>query len=100
VEGDDRLVERLDAWTRPGGRIAVRVNASALAAVGYVPEIAPAGIAGALLRVPGLVCRVDGLGRDELREFPSQWSKRLGYGRPTSAWIIAGTRRAATREDR
>lgn len=93
VEGDDRLVERLDALLRPGSQIDVRVNASALVAGGIDPAGAATDIVTALRRVDGLACRIAPLDRAGLRAFPSRWSKRLGYGRPADAWLFAGTRR-------
>jgi 16S rRNA (adenine(1408)-N(1))-methyltransferase len=92
VEGDERLVQRLDALLRPGGRIEVRINASALVAGGFDPEGAAARVASTLRRVFGVRCGIEPMERTELRTFPSRWAKRLGYGRQTDAWLIAGTR--------
>lgn len=95
--GDPGLVARLDALVAPGGIVEVRVNASAFIAGGLDPATGAAGIAHTLRRVPGLRVAVQPLAQAELRAFPSTWAKRLGYGRPTGAWLVTATRHEGNR---
>jgi 16S rRNA (adenine(1408)-N(1))-methyltransferase len=92
IHSDPALVARLDALLGPGSRLEVRVNASAMLATGLDPANGPAGIARALRWIEGL--RVSGrtMPQGELRAFPSSWSKRLGYGKETTAHLITAVR--------
>jgi len=93
VEGDSALLTRIDALLARGGRLEARVNASALVAGGLDPETGSAAIAAALRRAIGLQVAIRALSQADLRAFPTTWAKRLGYGRPTSAWLIEAHRR-------
>ena len=92
VEGDPALLARLGTLLGPGSRLDIRVNASALAATGLDPLGGPADIAAALDDIGGLRVARRELGQAELRSFPSTWAKRLGYGKPTGAWLIEAAR--------
>lgn len=92
VEGDPALLARLDVLLGPGSRLEVRVNASALVATGLDPWLGPPDIAAALGGISGLRATSRDFGQAELRSFTSTWAKRLGYGKPTSAWLIEAVR--------
>ncbi|MDQ3654886.1 MAG: class I SAM-dependent methyltransferase [Chloroflexota bacterium] len=92
VEGDPALIVRLDALLGRGSRLDVRVNESALLATGLDPMGGPKAIVETLRDIEGVRARLQELGRSELRTFPSSWSKRLGYGKETTAHLIAATR--------
>jgi 16S rRNA (adenine(1408)-N(1))-methyltransferase len=93
VEADPALLERLDTLLSPDGRLAIRVNRSALVATGLDPLTGPDQIAATAGRIPEVRVATRSLGRDDLRAFPSSWAKRLGYGREADAWLIEADRR-------
>lgn len=92
VEGDPELLARLNALLGPGSRLEARVNESALLATDLDPDAGPHRIMQALRRIDRLRVTYRPLPQAELRSFPSSWSKRLGYGKETSAWLISGLR--------
>ena len=92
VEGDRGLLGGLDALLGPGSRLEVRLNASALVASGLDLRRGPGNIVSALGDIGDLRVACRDLGQAELRSFPSTWAKRLGYGKPTSAWLIEAAR--------
>ena len=93
VEGEPKLLSRLGSVLAADGRIEVRVNRTAFVATGLDPDHGPAAIQRNLRRIDGLGVQMRELGREELRSFPSTWSKRLGFGREAGAVLIVGTRR-------
>ncbi len=88
VEGDEELLSRLERLLAPGGRLDVRLNASALEGAGLDPETAWDDVARSLGRLPGLRVKRAPLAQEDLRRFPSSWAKRLGYGRPQEAFEV------------
>lgn len=88
VAGDAGLIARLDSLVGPGSRIEVRINASALLATRLDPEAGPGDIVRVLRQIDRLRVTSRALSQAELRAFPTTWSKRLGYGRPTMAHLI------------
>jgi hypothetical protein len=68
------------------------VNASAFVATGLDPAAGPAAIAATLRRLEGVRVTVRPMSQAELRAFPSSWAKRLGYGKPTNAWLVEARR--------
>lgn len=92
VEDDPGLVARLDALLGPGARLDVRVNASALLATGLDAASGPCHIARTLGRIDGLRLTRREMTQSDLRAFPSSWSKRLGYGKQTTAHLITAIR--------
>lgn len=92
VEGDPALLARLAALLGQGSRLDVRVNASALLATGLDPVGGPGAIVEGLRDIDGIRANLRELGRSELRTFPSSWSKRLGYGKETTAHLITAVR--------
>jgi 16S rRNA (adenine(1408)-N(1))-methyltransferase len=92
VAGNPALLARLDALLGRGSALEVRMNTSALIATGLDAVTGPESIAAALRQVPGLWVSRRAMAQAELRAFPSSWAKRLGYGKPTDAWLIAGAR--------
>ena len=95
VEGNRDLLARLDAVLGPGSRLEIRVNATAFIATGLDPASGPSAIARSLGHIADLRLETRPLCQAELRLFPSSWSKRLGYGRETTAHLIAGRRTSA-----
>lgn len=93
VEGDAALLARLDALLGRDGRLAIRVNERALTGTGLDPAGAEDAIVRALEEVDALRVCSRSLTQAELRAFPSTWAKRLGYGRPTTAFLIEAVRR-------
>jgi 16S rRNA (adenine(1408)-N(1))-methyltransferase len=93
VEAEPALVARLDALLGPNGRLAIRVNRSALVATGLDPATGPHRIAATVRQVPGVRVASRDLTRGDLRAFPSRWAKRLGYGREPDAILIEAVRR-------
>ncbi len=96
LSGEDALLESLRAIMRPGARLEVRLNASALAEAGW--ELADAGgqlahfLAGAGFQVRS----PQPLTAGDLRAIPSTWAKRLAFGRRPEAVYIS----ALSTEDR
>jgi hypothetical protein len=89
IEGSPDLLLRLDHVLASEGEVVVRVNASAIKAVGHEPIAARRSIEGALRTLPGMQMKSRNLSQDDLRRFPSSWAKRLGYGRDTEAFSVA-----------
>ncbi len=89
LAGDDVLLANLAATLAPGGEVAIRINARALAETGMTLDEAGRQVERA--------CRVAGLGRitttvlkgEALRRFPSTWAKRIGFGRHPRAVQIS-----------
>jgi 16S rRNA (adenine(1408)-N(1))-methyltransferase len=92
VEADLGLLAGLGALLAPVGQVEVRVNATAFVATGLDPNTGPEAIARSLQRLDGVRGASRALDQDELRAVPSTWAKRLGYGRPTQAWLVTGIR--------
>jgi 16S rRNA (adenine(1408)-N(1))-methyltransferase len=92
VEGDEALLSRLERLLAPGGRLEVRVNASALESTGFDPETGREGLVRSVRRIPGMRVSSSRLAQDDLRRFPSSWAKRLGYGKPPEAFEVRGLR--------
>lgn len=92
VDTDFALLERLDHLLSPHGRLEVRVNERALIATRLDPGNAQGAIVNGLRHLNGLAVSTRSLGQAELRAFPSTWSKRLGYGRPTAAFLVEAVR--------
>ena len=92
VEGDEVLLCRLEPLLAPGGRLDVRVNASALEATGLDPETGRTDVARALGRIPGMRVRCQPLMPEDLRNCPSSWAKRLGYGSRQEAFEVRAVR--------
>lgn len=88
VEGDPVLLERLDRILGPSGHLAIRVNERALIDTGLDPDGAERAIVRGLHLLDASRVSSRPLAQAELRAFPSTWSKRLGYGRPTAAFLI------------
>ena len=93
LAGDEALLASLAAALAPGGHVAIRINARALAETGVT-----------LVEAGGRVeraCRGVGLGQitttalegEDLRRFPSTWAKRIGFGR--QPWAVQITARVA-----
>jgi 16S rRNA (adenine(1408)-N(1))-methyltransferase len=86
LDGEPMLLEGLLAFARPGAALEVRLNAGALAEVGYTLESGGARIRQALyeggFEAAGDLLRLDAR---ELRQCPTIWAKRLAYGRDPRA---------------
>lgn len=99
VRGDSGLLERLDGILGPSGHLTIRVNERALPDALSGTEVDPGGaehaIVRGLQRFERLSVTSRPLERAELRTFPSTWSKRLGYGRLTTAFLIEAVRRGS-----
>lgn len=92
VEADPALLERLDHLIGPHGQVEIRVNERALTGTGLDPDGTRYAIVDGLRRLSGLTVSTRSLEQADLRAFPSTWSKRLGFGRPTAAFLIEATR--------
>jgi len=88
IAGSPDLLWRLDRSLAGEGEVVIRVNASALEAVGHEALIARRSIENALRTLPGLHLTTRNLSQDDLRQFPCSWAKRLGYGRATEAFSV------------
>ncbi len=88
VEGDEALLSRLERLLAPGGRLDVRLNASALEGTGLDPDTAWEDVARVLRRLSGTRVTGGPLGQEDMRRFPSSWAKRLGYGRRREAFEV------------
>lgn len=87
AEGDDEAHQRLFAVARPGARIEIRVNGSAAKELGIPLEI----IRDRLRRIAARSVSVTVEPHHAFRRFPSEWAKRLAYGRPSDV-VVATTR--------
>ncbi|MDQ3540528.1 MAG: hypothetical protein M3440_07550 [Chloroflexota bacterium] len=92
VEGDPALADRIDQLLAPDARLSIRVNERALLDALLDPGGAERAIVRGLHGLGGLTVSVRPITQAELRAFPSTWSKRLGFGRPTAAFLIEAVR--------
>ncbi len=88
VDADPMLLDRLDRWLDPAGSLHIRINERALTGTGLHPHGDEDAIVRGLQRLDRLRISCRPLAQDELRAFPSTWAKRLGFGRPTRAFLI------------
>lgn len=90
LAGDVALLDGLRALMAPGGRLEVRLNASALAETGWELQTGGRRAAEVLERAGLRVHALQTLEAPHLREMPSTWAKRLAYGRnPQAVQILA-----------
>jgi len=98
VDADPALLDRLDELLGPRGRLQIRVNeralTDALPDTGFDPDGAGNAIVQGLHRLDWIRVSSQPLDQAELRAFPSTWSKRIGFGRPTAALLIEASRRS------
>lgn len=106
VDADPALLDRLDELLGPRGHLQVRVNERALhdelpgalpgALLGTALDPHDAGntIVRGLRRLDRVRVSSRPIERAELRAFPSTWSKRIGFGRPSAALLIEASRRS------
>lgn len=87
---DDRteFLAGLRALGRPGAALEVRINAGALAEIGWSLVAGTERIAETLRRTGFAVGRPSALGADQLRAYPTTWAKRLAFGRDPRALLI------------
>ena len=93
VEGDPALLGRLDDLLGPQGDLRIRVNERALIDTGLASVGAQQAIMRSLERLDQVCVSTRRLDQAELRAFPSTWSRRLGFGRPTTAFLVEAARR-------
>jgi 16S rRNA (adenine(1408)-N(1))-methyltransferase len=88
---DERLLSALDALCRPAARLEVRINAGALAEVGWSLSAASIAVKHAL-HIAGFATATPPrlLDARELRAFPSTWAHRLAFGRDARALYVQG----------
>jgi len=96
--GEPYLMEGLRGLLAPGGRLEIRLNASALAEAGWTLDAG--GLrAAAALESAGLKVRAPRvLASEHLRELPSTWAKRLAFGRKPEAVLVQAAERSAVME--
>ncbi len=94
VDQDADLIDQFDRILAPGGDLVVRVNASALMAIGEPVEGFDRRVLQTLRAIPGGRVMSRPLTQAELRSVPSSWGRRLGYGKPTEAHWFGVTRLA------
>ncbi len=92
LNGETGLLDGLRAVARPGSRLEVRLNATALAEAGW--DLLPGGerVRDALASAGFDPKPVRLLGPDALRELPTTWAKRLAFSRRPEAVAITGKR--------
>jgi len=90
-----RLLSRLTRRLKAGGRIEIRINARAVADTlpGVTIDQARTAITDSLWGMERLRVTAREIDQVHLRSYPSSWSKRLGYGRPTMAILVIGRHR-------
>jgi trans-aconitate methyltransferase len=87
------VLDGLTRLTRPRARLAIRLNAGALAEAGYRLEQGAEPIRQSLRAAGFCICRSTYWGSAELRKFPSSWAKRLAFGRDPQAIELLAIRR-------
>lgn len=94
----NEITAALGRITRPGARIAARLNAGALAEQGFELETGIERVQ-QTLHAAGFVTRQPvRWGHAELRRFPSSWAKRLAFGRDPRAVELCAIKRATAYE--
>jgi hypothetical protein len=90
---DERLLAALDALCRPGARVEVRINAGAIAEVGWSLSAASVAVRRALHEAGFAVAAQPRLlDASDLRAFPSTWARRLAFGRDARALYLQGVK--------
>lgn len=94
LQDDPALLCGLHAISRPGSTLEVRLNAGALAEVGWELESGAARVQ-AVLRDAGFqVAQVTALNAAALRCCPTSWAKQLAFGRDPRGLQLRATRAA------
>jgi len=90
LAGETLLLERLAAVARPGALLELRLNAGALAEVGWALADGGEQVHQALHMAGFQVRSAIALGSHELRACPTTWAKRLAYGRDPRGLYVKG----------
>jgi 16S rRNA (adenine(1408)-N(1))-methyltransferase len=88
LDAGSGLPLRLTALVRPGATVEVRLNAGALAEVGYALEDGGRLVRRVLAAVGFDVGQPELLGPAELRALPTTWAHRLAFGRDPRALYL------------
>lgn len=95
LDGNTALLQSLAAIARPGARLEVRLNPSALAVAGRALDEG-AILVRRNLRDAGFAIEPPvELKTHALRACPTTWARKLAFGREPRALLLAGTRMAA-----
>jgi 16S rRNA (adenine(1408)-N(1))-methyltransferase len=94
LAGDAAVMGGLAALARPGARIDVRVNSSALAPAGWTLAEGAVQIRQTLLDAGFAMREPVAMSMDDLRRLPTTWAKRLAFGRDSRAMTLNGIRRS------
>jgi hypothetical protein len=90
LSAEQPLLDGLRAMMQPGARLEVRLNASALAEVGWEPDEAGSQVAQTLVAAGFRVRAPQALNAPDLRSLPTTWAKRLAFSRrPQAISILA-----------
>jgi 16S rRNA (adenine(1408)-N(1))-methyltransferase len=98
VEGDPVLLAGVRALARPGAGLHVRLNAGALAAIGWELAAGTLQVRDKLRASAWDVGCPSMLDAADLRRLPTIWAKRLAFGRDPRAMELRGTYAAPTVE--
>ena len=91
VDGGDEARHRLLAVAKPGARIEIRVNASAAKELGMPLEVLRERLRRLTRVLASGSSKVTVEPHAAFKRFPSEWAKRLAYGRPSE--VVVATAR-------
>ena len=91
VDGHPGLLAGLEAVGRGGAALEIRVNAGALAEVGWTLKTGSERVAAVLHDAGAKIGGTRVVGPAELRRWPTTWAKRLAFGRDPRAVLIEAT---------
>jgi 16S rRNA (adenine(1408)-N(1))-methyltransferase len=90
LDGDARLLGGLARTGQPGARLEIRLNASALAEVGWELDHGARRVAAVLQNAGVTLEPVRRLEKADLRRFPSTWARRLASGANPQGVLVQG----------
>lgn len=93
ADGDGGTQRRLFAVAKPGARIEIRVNGSAAKELGMPLEVLRERLRRLTREMASGAATVTVEPHVAFRRFPSEWAKRLAYGRPSE--VVVATARTA-----
>lgn len=91
LASDSAVLASLHNIAKPGAKLEIRLNSSALLQGGYEPEKAGASIQQNLRCHGFAVGKTQKLDQAALRTYPTTWAKRLGFGRDPHALYLQAT---------
>jgi 16S rRNA (adenine(1408)-N(1))-methyltransferase len=88
LEADNGVVAGLSHLAKPGAKLTIRLNGSALLKEGCDFAQAERQVRRNLSAYGFSLHKAARVGSETMRSFPTTWAKRLAYGRATEFWLL------------